>query len=224
MIACANVGNLLLARATARRGEAALRRALGASRGRLMRQWLTESLLLSALGAGTGVLIAKWLVGLLLALFVPRSTPVHASVDGVVLAFTIAVTGVSSLLFGLAPAVRASRTDLLTALRGAARGATAHRRRVFGVAEPLVVGQIAISLVVVAGAALLARSLINLERAPLGFDRSRVLLARINPKLAGYAPEQAVVLYRRIYDALRALPGVEQVTMARYSPLSGSRS
>ena len=224
LIACANVGNLLLVRATARGGEAALRRALGASRGRLIRQWLAESLLLSSLGAVSGMLIAAWLVRLLLGLFVSRSTPIHAEIDGAVLAFTVGITVTASLLFGLAPALRVSRTDLLTALRGSARGATAHRLRVFGVTEPLVVAQIAISLVVVTGAALLARSLVNLERAPLGFDRGRVLLARINPRLAGYTPAQAVVLYGRLYDELKALPGVEQVTMARYSPFSGSHS
>jgi predicted permease len=223
LIACANVGNLLLARAAARQGEISVRMALGATRARLVRQLLTESLLLAALGAACGVVLARWVVRALLALVVSPTAPVHAALNGSVLAFTVAIACAAGMLFGLAPAVRAGRVELVTAMKSGARGIASPRRRL-GAAEMLVAAQIAVSLVLLVGAGLFARSLLNLQQQPLGFDRDRVLLARLNPRLAGYKPADVAVLYRKLHDRLSALPGVRSATLASYSPLSGSKS
>jgi predicted permease len=223
LIACANVGNLLLTRAADRQREISMRMALGASRGRLVRQLLTESLLLATLGAGAGVLLARWVVNGLLALVVATSSPVHAVLNARVLVFTLAMTLVAGILFGLAPVLHAWRTDLLTAIKSGSRRAGSVRRG-FGAAQTLVAMQIAVSLVLLVGANLFARSLLNLEKHPLGFEPDRVLLARINPRLAGYEPTDAVVMYRKLYDRLNALPGIRSATLARYSPLGGGNS
>ena len=222
LIACANVGNLLLARAAAREGEITVRLALGATRGRLIRQLLTESLLLAALGAAGGVLLARWVVGALLVLIVAKGSPVHATLDAPVLAFTIAVACLAGIAFGLMPALTAGRTDLVGALKSRGGAAAARGGRRF--TRTLVVAQIAISLVLLVGANLFARSLLTLEDRPLGFDREHVLLTRINPRLAGYTPANVAMMYRRLVDRVSALPGVSSATIARYSPLSGTRS
>jgi len=221
LIACANVGNLLLTRAAARQREMSIRLALGAGRGRLIRQLLTESLLLAALGGAAGVLAARWVVVALLAL-VSRTAPVRATVDGPVLGFTIAVTVLAGLLFGLAPALYARRLDLVGGLKSRI-GADRVGRRRLSAAETLVVAQIAVSLVLLVGATLLARSLINLQNQPYGFDPDRVLLARYNPRLAGYRPATIPALHQRIYERLAALPDVRHATLASYSPFSGNR-
>jgi predicted permease len=221
LLACANVANLLLTRAAVRKGEIAVRVALGAGRRRLMRQLLTESLVIAALGAICGALVAKWAVRGLLGLIASPTTPVSAALNLPVLGFTAAVTIAAGLLFGLVPALQASRFDLVEAIKvrrgsgGAAGGSTA---------RVLVAVQIALSLVLLVGSALFARTLANLEAQPLGFDADRVLLVRISPRLAGYTPAGATALYQRVYDRLRALPGVRSVTFARYSPFSGSNS
>jgi macrolide transport system ATP-binding/permease protein len=222
LIACANVGNLLLSRAVARKTEITVRLAMGASRGRLIRQLLTESLLLAALGAGGGVLLAQWAVQALVALVAPNA-PIHPHLNGLVLGFTLGITFVSGMLFGLAPALQAGKTDLVTALK-LGGGRVAGNRRKFGTTQALVVGQIAISLVLLVGASLFARSLLNLENQQLGFNQENVLLARLNPRLAGYKPADVGVLYRKIYDRVSSLPGVEAATLASYSPLGGSNS
>jgi predicted permease len=222
LIACANVGNLLLSRAVARQSEIAMRVALGASRARLLRQLLTESLLLAAMGAACGVILARWLANALLAL-VASSAPVHTQLDRVVLAFTAAVTVLAGVLFGLAPVLAAWRADLVTGLKAGSRGLTV-RRRGLGAAELLVAAQMAVSLVLIVGATLFARSLLNRQHQPLGFDPEHVLLARVNPRLAGYTPTNVQPLYRRLYDRVAALPGVRSATLARYSPLGGGSS
>jgi predicted lysophospholipase L1 biosynthesis ABC-type transport system permease subunit len=168
LIACANVATLFLARATAQQSEVVLRSALGASRARLARQWLTESLLLAAVGALCGAWLARWVAPALLAMLVPSSTPVVATLDGRVVAFTMGVALIACLLFGLAPALHVGRVDLVSALR--ASGGNRRRRRVPGLAEPFVIAQIAVSLVLTVSPALLVRSLVNLQREPLGFD------------------------------------------------------
>ncbi len=220
LIACANVAMLFLARSTARQGEAAVRRALGATRWRLVRQWFTESALLAALGTIGGVSLAWWLAPLLLARVAGGSTPVTATIDGPVLAFTTIIALLACLLFGLVPALQAGRSDLVPSLRPTGRGHRP-RRRLFGVAEPFVIGQIAISLVLVVGATLLVRSLLNLEQEDLGFDANQVLLAGINPRLGGYTPATVGTLYQRIDDQVSSLPGVERATLAAYGPFSG---
>jgi predicted permease len=223
LIACANVGNLLLTRATARRSEMSMRIALGAGRGRLVRQLLAEGVLLATLAAACGILLARWVVNSLLALVVSQGSPVRATIDGSVLAFTIAIAAPAALLFGLAPAMYAWRTDLASAIKTAKGNATLVRRR-RGASHLLVAAQIAISLVLLVGANLFARSLLNLQTQPLGFDANHVLLVRVNPRLAGYQPADTVAAYRRLYDRLNTLPGVSSATLARYSPLGGSRS
>ena len=223
LLACANVANLLLSRAAARQGEITVRLALGASRGRLARQLLTESALLAALGAAFGVVLARWAVRAILALVVSRGSPVQGVIDGRVLLFTAAAAGLAGLAFGIVPALAAGRSDLVGALKTrdhAAAGGPGGRRAV----RTLVVAQIAISLVLLAGATLFAESLGRMESQPLGFDHDHVLLARINPRLAGYKPDGVAALYRRLYDRVGALPGVRSATFARYSPMGGSRS
>jgi len=222
LIACANVGNLLLSRAAARQSEITVRIALGATRARLIRQSVSESLVLAALGASCGVVLARWVVSGLLPLVASPSTPVHVGLDLRVLTFTIAVACATGVLFGLAPALYTGRTQAVDAIKSGGRGATVGRRTA-RVLQAFVVGQLALSLVLVVGANLFARSLVALERQPLGFEQEHVLLARVNPRLAGYTPANVAALYRTLFDRLNALPGVV-ATIARYSPLSGSIS
>ena len=222
LVACANVGNLLLSRAAARQSDITVRIALGATRSRLIRQSVTESLLLAGLGAVCGVVLARWVVTALLPLVASPTTPVNVGLDLPVLAFTIAITGATGVLFGLAPALYTGRAQAVDAITSRARGATLGRRTA-RLLQAFVVGQLALSLVLVVGAGLFARSLVELERRPLGFAPDHVLLARINPRLAGYTPANAGALHRKLYDRLNALPGV-RATIARYSPQSGSRS
>jgi predicted permease len=222
LIACANVGNLLLSRAAARQSDISVRIALGATRSRLIRQSLIESLVLAAAGAICGVLLARWAVAALLALVAAPGSPVNVGLNLPVLAFTTAITCATGVLFGLIPALYAGRTDAVDAIKSGGRGATLgpRSRRVL---QGFVIGQLALSLVLVVGAALFARSLVALENRPLGFNPDHVLLARVNLRLAGYTPATAAALHRKLYDRVNTLPGV-QATVARYSPLSGSRS
>ena len=222
LIACANVGTLLLARAASREREVAVRRALGASRSRLVRQWLTESAVLAAIGAACGATAAWFVAPRLLGTFVPADSPMTATIDGVVFAFTTAVTLVACLLFGLAPSLSAGRVDPIGSLRLAGHGR--RRRRRFGLTEPFVVAQVAMSLVLVLTATLLVRTLLNAQQHPYGFDQGNVLLVQINPRSAGYQSGMVGDLYRRIHDRMASLPGVERVSFARYAPFSGSRS
>src|SRR5204863_2714288 len=191
--------------------------------GRIVRQLMIESLVLAALGAACAIVLARWVVGALLALVVSPAVPVRAMLNGPVLAATIGLTFVAGTLFGLAPAIQAGRVDLVTAMKSGTRGTAASRVR-YSATGILVAAQIAVSLVLLVGAGLFARSLFNLQQQPLGFDRDHVLLARLNPRLAGYKPADVGVLYRKLYDRLRVLPGVANATLASYSPFSGATS
>ena len=200
LIACANVANLLLTRAAARQGELSMRLALGAGRGRLIRQLITESLLLAALGAFGGILLALWVTKGLMAFVVSSTSPVHATLNVPVLLFTLAITLAAAISFGVAPAIQASRIDLVTAIKSRSlRGGTS-RGRSRGAAA-LVALQIAMSLVLLVGAGLFGRSLINLVSHPLGFEPGPVVLARLNPRLAR---PHAADRHRVVSHALRS--------------------
>lgn len=222
LIACANVGNLLLSRAAARQTEISVRLALGGSRFRLIRQLLTESILLASFGAACGLLLAHWAVNVLSAL-VAGNSPMRPHLNLTVLVFTTAIALLAGILFGLAPALSAGRTDLAASLNTAVRGMTANRKSVGGM-QSLIAAQIAVSLVLLVGANLFVRSLLNLERQPLGFDQSHILLAGVSPRVANYTPENVAGFYRKLYERLNSLPGVQVATLARYSPMSGSSS
>jgi predicted permease len=220
LIACANVGNLLLSRAAARKAEISLRLALGASRFRIVRQLLTESLLLAAFGGVVGILLAQWGVKILVAL-VAKTSPLDVQPDLSILVFTAAVSTFAGLVFGLVPALSASKSDLTTAIKEkSARGGDRRRGR-FGLASGLVVAQVGLSMVLLAGAGLFARSLMKLAEADVGFNRDNVLLLSLDPRLGGYKPAQLSALYRQIIDRLRELPGVQSATIASFSPISG---
>jgi predicted permease len=220
LIACANVGNLLLSRGAARQSEIALRQALGASRIRLMRQLLTESILLSVLGGTLGILLAQWAVSILVALLA-KTAPLDVAPDLSVLGFTIAISLLAGLLFGIAPAIRATGTALTSVLKE--KGAVRRRGRLrLGMGSALVIAQVALSLVLLVGAGLFARSLLKLQQVDLGFDRNNVLLFSLDSRLAGYKPAQLSPLYRQVYDRLNALPTVRAASLATYSPMSGT--
>lgn len=218
LIACANVGNLLLSRAAARQAEISLRQALGASRARLVRQLLTESLLLAIIGGVVGVLLAQWGVSLLVTRLAATS-PLDVRPDIRVLLFTLGISLVSGVLFGIAPALRATKTDLTSALK---EKSVQGRKGRFNLGSALVVAQVAVSLVLLVGAGLFARSLIKLQQEDLGFNRDNVLLASVDTRLAGYKPSELSAVYRQLYDRLSALPNVRSATIASYSPMAGT--
>lgn len=220
LIACANVGNLLLSRAAARRAEISLRLALGASRYRIVRQLLTESLLLAAMGGVCGILFAQWGVKVLVTL-VAKTSPLDVQPDVWVMGFTAGVSLLAGLLFGMMPALSASKTDLTTALKekSVRTGRSSLR---FSLASTLVVSQVALSLVLLAGAGLFARSLMKLQEENVGFNRDNVLLVGIDPRLGGYKPTELSTLYGQLLDRLGELPGVKTSTIATYSPISGT--
>ncbi len=220
LIACANIGNLLLSRGAARQSEFALRQALGASRLRLIRLLLTESLLLALIGGLSGILLAQWAVSILVA-FVAPTAPLDVRPDLTILGFTAGISLVAGLVFGIAPAIRATGTGLTTALK---EKSIRHKRGrlPISLASGLVIAQVALSLVLLVGAGLFARSLMNLQAVELGFNRDNVLLFSVDLRLAGYKPAELSHAYRQLYDRLSALPNVRAATFATYSPLSGT--
>ena len=219
IIACANVGNLLLSRATSRQAEMSLRMALGASRKRLVRQLLTESMLLGALGGIGGIILAQWGVSALVTL-VAKTSPLDVRPDALVLSFTAGLSILTSLLFGLAPAIRASKTDLTTALKEKISGGG---RQLFALASVLIVAQVCLSLVLLTAAGLFARSLMKLQEAEVGFNRDNVLLVGIDPRLAGYKPAQLSSFYQQLLTRINSLPGVVTSTVATYAPMGGTK-
>ncbi len=220
LIACANVANLLLARAATRRKEIAVRQALGAGRFRLIRQLFTESLLLAASGGALGLLLAQWSARLLLA-YLPQeqTTTFDLTPDAQVLTFTLAVSLLTSLLFGLAPALGATRLDLSSSLKDAAGGRQGHLR--LTPHKLLIVTQVALSLFLLAGAGLFVRSLRNLKNLDAGFDRENVTLFSLNTP-GGYTLAQRAHLYQRTLERLESLPGARAASLASFSLLSGS--
>ncbi|HEX6719260.1 MAG TPA: ABC transporter permease [Pyrinomonadaceae bacterium] len=220
LIACANVGSLLLSRAAARKAEISLRMALGATRWRIVRQLLTESMLLAAVGGVCGVLLAQWAVIVLVDL-VAKGTPLDTRPDAGILAFTAGVSILAGVLFGLIPAVQASRTNLSSAMKEKNRMRGGFMR--LNLSSLMVVLQVGLSMVLLTGAGLFARSLVKLQSEDLGFDRNNVLVLGIDPRLAGYKPTELATLYRQIIDRLSSLPQVRDVSIATYAPLSGTR-
>jgi predicted permease len=216
LIACANTANLLMARAEGRRHEIAVRLSIGAGRGRLIQQLLTESFLLVAIAAGLGLLFAQWaserLVLMSFGAVVPGPTPFLAGVDARVLMFAIGLSVATGLLFGLAPAFRATRMELGAAMKATSRNTPGRFR--FSAAKFLVAAQVALSLVVVFGAALFARSLSNLAKVELGFERERVLTVWINPRSAGYDAKKLPTLYRRLVERMDSIPGVRSAAVS----------
>src|SRR5712664_4724018 len=220
LMACANVGNLMLARGTARGRELAVRAALGAGRGRLVRQMLVESLFLALLGGLVGVLVAKWGVDLLLAAGpadLPRAHRVQ--VDGAVLAFALNATFSSGILFGLLPALTTTEAKLHDALRGGSASAAPHPRRL---RRALVASDVALALVLVSGAALLLRSFGNVVRIDPGFRPQGAVALNVSLP-SGFADDDQRyrTLFRSILQRLRELPGVTAAGGVDYAPLSG---
>lgn len=225
LIACANVANLLLERATGRRKEISVRLALGAGRGRLVRQLLTESLLLAGLGGALGVLFAFWADAALLGLIgVSRSGALDLRPNLHVLAFTAAVALLTGILFGLAPAVRATRVELAPALKESSRNVAGPVRRRWPLGKVLVVAQFAISLLLLIGAGLFVRTLVNLQRLDLGFPREGLVMMELDPVAAGYPEESLKGLLSQLLERLKAVPGVSGVTLSENGIFSGTDS
>jgi predicted permease len=220
LIACANIANLLLARATTRRADLAVRMALGASRRRVIRQILTESIILSVPGGLAGVAVAYGGSRLILALAFPgaHNMPVDASPSLPILGFAFLVALVTGILFGAGPAWLSSHAQPAEALRGVNRST---RDRSSLPQKSLVVFQAALSLVLIAGAILMSRSLANLEHQDFGIATDSRYVLHIDPAGAGYTADRLPALYRQIEDRFTALPGVASIGMATYSPLEG---
>ena len=224
LIACADVANLLLARATARQKEIGIRLALGASRTRIIRQLLTESLLLAMLGGAAGLFLALWLNDLLLAIvpaeYMGFRLNLDLALDARVLAFTFIVSVLTGMIFGLAPALQASKPDIVHVLKDtgmAGRGIGQARLR-----SVLVVGQVALSLVLMIGAGLFVRTLRNSRAIDPGFDPDHVLTARIDLGRQSYTKQQGRLFYQQLIERMEASPGVQSASLAIVVPLSGS--
>jgi predicted permease len=217
LIACSNLANLLLARATARRREISVRLAIGAGQMRIVRQLAAESLLLALLGGTLGIALALWLSNALIGLMSaggPRMA-LKISPDLRVLAFTAAISAITCMIFGLIPAWQGSRVQVNPTLKESRSGERALLRR------GLVVAQVALSLLLVIGAGLFARTLVNLYALDSGFERRGVLMFRVDMKKAGYKGDQIRAVQARILERLNAVPGVESASFAAVPPLSG---
>ena len=222
LIACANAANLQLARAAARRQEMAVRSALGAGRGRLIRLLLTESVLLAAAGGGLGLLLSMWLARLIVRL-VPTSLPLRfdLALDWRVLAFTAVVSLGTGLLFGLAPALRGTGQDMASAVKDESRGTAARRSRL---ANALIVGQMALCLVMLLAATLCLRSLFNAHTLDPGFEVTGRVAASFRLHDFGYAVTESKEFYARLLLRVQDLPGVRSAAWTGYLPLGTERS
>ena len=222
LIACANVANLLLARATSRSREVAIRTSVGASRSRIVRQLLTESVVLSLAGGLLGLLFASASLGPLLRISAGSVPPVFSvGLDRSVLAFTVLVSLITGLAFGVVPALQTTNLDLRQTLSGSSRGSTAgpgHRRlRGF-----LVSAEIALAMILLVGSGLLLRSFSRMQESPLGFQADHLLVADLPLSQSAYAkPEQRYGFYDRVIERARTLPGVRRAAAASFLPVSG---
>ena len=223
LIACANLANLLLARGTVRGREMAVRLAIGASRPRIVRQLVAESLVIAVAGAAIGAVLAQALSRFLVTLLSVPERPVFVdlSPDWLVFAFTAGLAIVTCLLFGLAPAIRATRTQPAVAMKAGGRGTTEGRER-FGLRRGLVALQVALSLVLVIGALLFVRSLRNLTTLDAGFKQDNLLVANLDFRRAPIAEANRVAAFQDLTDRLASLPGVDRGGAGVHSPVSGS--
>ena len=223
LIACANLANLMLARASTREREIAVRLALGASRGRLIRQLLAESLLLALAGAAAGLLLARTVAGFLVSFLSTQGNQVflNLSPDWLVFAFAAGVATVATVLFGLVPALRATRIPPVEAMKAGSRGVTANRER-FGLRRALVVSQVALSLVLLVGALLFSRSLRNLLTIDLGFRRTGILITDVDLTQLNLPAARLAAYGRDLLERIRSTPGVDSAAAAAIIPTEGS--
>jgi predicted lysophospholipase L1 biosynthesis ABC-type transport system permease subunit len=229
LIACANVANLLLARGAARQKEFVMRLAVGADRGRLVRQLLTESLLIALLGAGAGILLAVWAESILLRIVQgvangPASIQLNLTPDLRVLGFTLVLTVLTALLFGLFPSLHATSLNLATKMKAGASGASDAVVRRFPLSKALVVVQVTFSVVLLMAAGLFVHSLAKLSHANLGYNRENLLLFRVNANAGGYKGAAVTHLYQDLLARISAVPGLRGVTVSHNGLFSGSES
>ena len=222
LIACANVANLTLARAGARQREMAVRSAIGAGRSRLVRQLLTESILLAGLGGALGILLASWSLDWITSISANIALAPKIGVDLRVLGFTFLVTTLTGVVFGIAPALSASKPNLNDALKESARGASQASNRMRNL---LVISEVALALVLLAGAGLLIRSFVRLRNVETGFDPKNVLTMQFSLSGVNYdSREKVASFYRRLVERLQSAPGVRSAAAISRIPLAGDRS
>ncbi|MGH8095004.1 MAG: ABC transporter permease, partial [Chthoniobacterales bacterium] len=222
LIACANVANLLLARGAARQKEIAIRAAMGASRGRVVRQMLTESVLLSAIGGAAGLVLSIWLTDLLMSML-PEGAPrlEQVGIDYRVLAFALGVSALTGILSGIVPALQASKLNLTSALKEGGRSGEGHRRT--SARSLLLIGEVALSLMLLVGAGLLIKSFLRLQEVRPGFNAHNVLIAQLSLQGPKYRKDQQCLeFFRQLTERLEAVPGVEAAGASVNLPLSAS--
>ena len=221
LIACANVANLLLARSAARQKEIAIRAAMGASRTRVLRQMLTESILLSAIGGTAGLVLSIWLTDVLMSML-PEGAPrlEQIGIDYRVLTFTLGVSALTGVLFGIVPALQASKLDVISALKEGGRGGEGHRRT--SARGLLLIGEVALSLMLLVGAGLLIKSFVRLQEVRPGFNAHNVLIANVQLPYPKYNSPQFVEFFRQLNERLEAAPGVQAAGGSINLPLNAS--
>ncbi|HEV2615201.1 MAG TPA: ABC transporter permease [Candidatus Acidoferrales bacterium] len=222
LIACANVATLLLARASARKKEISVRLAMGASRSRLIRQLLTESVLMSLLGGALGILFASWGTRALVTWMSGGDTPMvlDASADSKVLLFTLIASILTGIIFGLAPAFRITRVELASVMKDSATSISGARDK-HSLGKSLIVAQVAASLVLMIGAGLFVRTLVNFEHRNFGFNQQNLLTFGVDPTRAGYHGDRLITFFSQLLDRVQVLPGVKDATLMEYAPFDG---
>jgi predicted permease len=222
LIACANIANLLLARAAGRSAEMAVRLSIGASRWRLVRQLLAEAGLLATLGGALGLLVARWTLDLIISMMPAEAVgSVSGSINGRIVLFAAVVTAATALLFGLFPALHSTKPSLVNALKGQ-QGQPSGARSAAWFRSGLVTTQVALSMLLLAGAGLFVKSLFNVSRVELGVKTDHIAMFGVSPQLNGYTAARSLELFERIEDELGAVPGVTSVTASMVPLLGGS--
>ncbi len=222
LIACANIANLLLARAAGRSAEMAVRLSIGASRWRLVRQLLAEAGLLATLGGALGLLVARWTLDFIISMMPAEAVgSVSGSINGRIVLFAAVVTAATALLFGLFPALHSTRPSLVNALKGQ-QGQPSGARSAAWFRSGLVTTQVALSMLLLAGAGLFVKSLFNVSRVELGVKTDHIAMFGVSPQLNGYTAARSLELFERLEDELGAVPGVTNVTASMVPLLGGS--